>query len=174
MRKGRSSVRKTTGGFKDDDSFRGTSAPKKSNWVPVLGVKSLADLPPAENKVNLIDSMASQLMDARVNPTGAVGVVNYRGKTYCISASCSSCKIPLTKAKILEPNSETKNIHPRIACDFCGATYNAKTGEVLTDADIDRGLFGGVVKGLFASKEKQPLPTYELGEANGVLVINLP
>mmetsp|Transcript_18240 Transcript_18240/g.25948 ORF Transcript_18240/g.25948 Transcript_18240/m.25948 type:complete len:214 (-) Transcript_18240:83-724(-) len=162
------------GSSKRSDEFAGGS--KKDNWVPVQGVKSLSALPlQEESKVSLIDTMASQLMDARVNPTGAVGVINYKGKaTYCIAASCSSCKIPLTKAKVLPPNAETKNQHPRIECDFCGATYNAKTGQVLSDASTDRGLMGGIVKGLFSSKEKKTLPTYDLGEANGAVVINLP
>jgi nitrite reductase/ring-hydroxylating ferredoxin subunit len=163
------------GSKKGSNEFLGNDGSKKDNWVPVQGVKSLAELPLQEDsKVNLVDTMAPQLIDPRVNPTGAVGVINYKGKTYCISPSCSSCKIPLTKAKVLQPNAETKNQHPRIECEFCGATYNAKTGEVLNDASSDRGLMGAVVKGLFSSKEKQALPTYDLGEANGKVVINLP
>jgi nitrite reductase/ring-hydroxylating ferredoxin subunit len=157
------------------DDFFGNDDGRKVNWVPVQGVKSFAELPIQEaNKINLVDTMAPQLIDPRVNPTGAVGVINFKGRTYCVSPSCSSCKIPLTKAKVLPPNDETKNQHPRIECDFCGATYNAKTGEVVSDASSDRGLMGAFVKGLFSSKEKKTLPTYDLGEANGVVVINLP
>lgn len=160
---------------KGRNNFFGNNDGRKDNWVPVQGVKSFAELPiNEESKINLVDTMAPQLIDPRVNPTGAVGVINFKGRTYCISPSCSSCKIPLTKAKVLPPNDETKNQHPRIECDFCGATYNAKTGEVVNDASSDRGLIGTFVKGLFSSKEKKALPTYDLGEANGKVVINLP
>jgi len=178
MRKGRPSFRKTVGGTGGKAKFLGGTeeeAPTKTNWVPVSGLGSMNDLPKEQNKVNLVDTGAPALVDPRTNPTGAVGIVNYGGdRTYCISASCSSCKIPLTKARILSPNDETKNLHPRIECDFCGATYNMRTGEILADGKSDRGILGSVVKGIFASKVKEPLPTYDLGELGGKVVINLP
>jgi len=153
-----------------DDVFLGS----KSNWLPVSGVKSMKDLPKETGKILLVETMAKALTDPRTNPNGAVGILNYDSRTYCVSSSCMSCKIPMTKAKILPPNEETGNSHPRIECDFCGATYNARTGKSVTEGGSDRGIMGGVMKGLFASKDKVDLPTYDLGEQNGKIMINLP
>jgi nitrite reductase/ring-hydroxylating ferredoxin subunit len=60
-----------------------------------------------------------------------------------------------------------------LVCDFCKATYNVKTGERIAD-DGERGLMGNIVKSLFSATEKTPLRTYELGEKNGQVFINLP
>jgi len=151
----------------------GTSTSNSSgkNWVKVQGVKSMADLPQEENQVKLIETGAITLKDANTNPNGAVGVVKYNGKTYCFSAQCSCCKIPMTKAKVLSPNEETNN-EPRIECDFCKSTFNIKTGEVLSDASKP-GFLGGMVKGVFSATEKTPITTYALGEKNGDIVIAL-
>ena len=146
---------------------------KKTNWVPVSGVSSMDDLPKDENKVKVVDTMAPSLMNGATNPTGAVSVVNYEGSTYCFSSSCSSCQFPMIKAKVLPPNEETNGVNPRVSCDFCKATYNIKTGEVLETAPAE-GLMGGIMKGVFSAQEKKPLPTYDLGEKNGQVLINLP
>ena len=146
---------------------------KKTNWVPVEGIQSMKDLPQEENQVQFVDTMAEKLQDGAVNPTGAVSVVNYEGKTYCFSSSCPSCKVPLSKAKVFEPNEETDNTDPRLSCDFCKATFNVRTGERVENAG-KAGIFGGIVKGLFSAQESVPLPTYDLGEKNGKVLINLP
>lgn len=120
-----------------------------------------------------MDTGADKLTNAATNPTGAVAIVNYEGKTYCFSSSCSSCKIPLSKAKVFPPNDETDNTTPRLSCDFCKSTYNIRTGENVAKAE-EPGLFGGVVSGLFGAQDSVPLPTYDLGEKNGQVLINLP
>jgi nitrite reductase/ring-hydroxylating ferredoxin subunit len=148
-------------------------AAKRTNWVPVKGISSMADLPQEENVVKFVDTEAEQLTNGATNPTGAVSVINYEGKTYCFSSSCVSCKAPLAKAKVCPPNDETGNSFPRLSCDFCKATYNIKTGERLENAEKP-GLIGGVVSGLFAAQENLPLPTYDLGEKSGQVLINLP
>ena len=145
---------------------------KRTNWVPVQGISSMSDLSTEENAVQLVDTMAEKLTNGATNPTGAVSVVNYEGKTYCVASSCSCCQIPLTKAKVLPPNDETDG-NPRLSCDFCKATYNIRTGERVENAEKP-GLLGGVVTGLFSKSEKVPLPTYDLGEKNGQVLINLP
>lgn len=117
--------------------------------------------------------MADQLMNGATNPTGAVSIVNYEGKTYCFSSSCSNCKIPLSKAKVFPPNEETGGVEPRLSCDFCKATYNIRTGERVEKAE-QPGLLGGVVSGLFAAQDEVNLPTYDLGEKSGQVLINLP
>jgi len=146
---------------------------KKTNWVPVTGVSSMADLPQDENVVKLVDTMADQLTDRGTNPTGAVSVVNYEGKTYCFASSCKCCQIPLAKATVLPPNEESGGTNPRVSCDFCKATYNIRTGERLVNAEKP-GLLGGIVVGLFSKSDKIPLPIYDLGEKNGQVLINLP
>ena len=146
---------------------------KNKNWTPVKGIQSLKDLPRDEDVVKVVETMADVLIDGATNPTGAVSILNKNGKTYCFSVSCASCKFPLLKAKVLSPNTETSNLHPRLVCDFCKATYNVKTGERIQD-DEARGLIGTVVKGLFSATEKTPLRTFELGEKNGQVFINLP
>eukprot|EP00567_Pseudictyota_dubia_P006555 CAMPEP_0197442224 /NCGR_PEP_ID=MMETSP1175-20131217/8287_1 /TAXON_ID=1003142 /ORGANISM="Triceratium dubium, Strain CCMP147" /LENGTH=180 /DNA_ID=CAMNT_0042972653 /DNA_START=311 /DNA_END=853 /DNA_ORIENTATION=+ len=178
MRKGRKSLRKTVGGgMASSKPIRPMGGDevvaRRTNWVPVSGISSMADLPKDENKVKLVDTMADQLIDGAVNPTGAVSVVNYEGKTYCFASSCSSCKIPLTKAKVLPPNEETGGTDPRVSCDFCSATFNVRTGDRLEDAG-GSGILGGLVKGLMSAKEKEDLPTYDLGERDGKVLINLP
>lgn len=179
MAKGRRSLRKTVkeaGG----SNARGVKpmggemeATKRTNWIPVQGISSMADLPKAENEVQLVNTKAEKLMDSATNPDGAVSIVNYEGSTYCFSSSCSACKIPLTKAKVFAPNEETQNTTPRLSCDFCKATYNIRSGERVENAE-KAGLLGGVVSGLFGAQESVPLPTYDLGEKNGQVLINLP
>ena len=116
--------------------------------------------------------MADQLIDGAVNPTGAVSVVNFKGNTYCFASSCPSCKVPLAKAKILDPTAETGS-DPRVCCDFCSATFNVRTGDRVEDAG-GAGFLGGIVKGLMSAQEKVPLATYNLGEKGGKVLINLP
>eukprot|EP00565_Helicotheca_tamesis_P003462 CAMPEP_0185734532 /NCGR_PEP_ID=MMETSP1171-20130828/22801_1 /TAXON_ID=374046 /ORGANISM="Helicotheca tamensis, Strain CCMP826" /LENGTH=186 /DNA_ID=CAMNT_0028404549 /DNA_START=163 /DNA_END=723 /DNA_ORIENTATION=+ len=183
MRKGRPSLKKTiNAGLSGSpskvkpmggDEVIAAPAGTRTNWVPVAGITSMKDLPQEENVVKLVDTKAPTLMNGATNPTGAVAIINYEGKTYCFSSSCSSCQIPLTKAKVLPPNDETDNKDPRLVCDFCKATYNIRTGEVLEDAG-EKGFVGGIVSGLISSKGKVPLPTYDLGEQNGKVFINLP
>lgn len=177
MAKGRRSLRKTV---KSGANSRGVNPmggemepATRTNWVPVKGVSSMKDLPQEENKVQFVDTKAEQLTDGATNPTGAVAVVNYEGNTYCFSSSCTSCKVPLTKAQVLAPNEETGNTAPRLCCDLCKATYNIRTGERVEN-EGKPGLFGGVVSGLFGAQDKLPLPTYDLGEKSGQVLINLP
>eukprot|EP00558_Chaetoceros_sp_UNC1202_P003798 CAMPEP_0197234684 /NCGR_PEP_ID=MMETSP1429-20130617/2374_1 /TAXON_ID=49237 /ORGANISM="Chaetoceros sp., Strain UNC1202" /LENGTH=221 /DNA_ID=CAMNT_0042693151 /DNA_START=42 /DNA_END=707 /DNA_ORIENTATION=- len=146
---------------------------KKTNWVPVQGISSIASLPQSENEVQLVDTMADALINGATNPTGAVSIVNYKSKTYCVASSCACCQIPLTKAKVLPPNDETNDENPRLSCDFCKATYNIRTGERVQNAEKP-GLLGGIVTGLFSKSDQIPLQTYDLGEKNGQVLINLP
>jgi len=132
----------------------------------------MKDMDLQEAQVQLVDTNVKALVDGATNPTGAVSVVQYKGSTYCTSASCSTCKIPMNKAKILEPNDETENTDPRMVCDFCAATYNLRTGKRLTSAG-GAGLMGGLMKGIFSKTEDDPIPVYALGEKNGKVVINL-
>jgi nitrite reductase/ring-hydroxylating ferredoxin subunit len=150
------------------------SSSSSKRWVPVEGLKSAKDLPTEQGKIMLVDTMAPALMDRGTNPTGAVAVVKFgpNNTLYCVSSSCASCKIPLTKAKILGPTDETGNQDPRLACDFCSATYNLRTGERVTNVQAS-GILGGIAKALLSAKESAPLPVYELGEAKGKVVINL-
>ena len=134
-------------------------------------MSSTAELPTEQGKVKIVETMVPALMDKATNPTGAVAVVKYGPNTYCTSISCASCKIPMTKARVLEANEET-NPDPRLSCDFCSATYNLRTGERVTSVEKG-GLMGGIVKGLFSKADTNSLPVYELGESKGKVVINL-
>jgi len=173
MRKGRKSLRKTVGTApgKSVGSSPTTPMPSSQNWIPIPNLKTLPDL--TEGQVQIIETQAFALIDKRTNPAGAVSVVKYGGQTYCLSAGCSTCKIPLTKAKVLEANEETGGNDPRILCDFCGSTFNIRTGEPVADAETSRGMMGGIVKGIFSSKKKDNIPTYDLGEKNGQVFINI-
>lgn len=147
---------------------------KKANWLPVKGISSADDLPTEEegNKIKLADTYADVLMDGATNPNGAVCIMAYGGKTYCTAVNCPTCKIPLNKATLYAPNDET-NGDPRLCCDFCKTTFNLRTGTRVENAE-STGVVGGIVKGLFSASTKAPLKTYELGEKNGQIVINLP
>lgn len=173
--RGRGSFQKEIGGGGNKNvqsmSGGGDDSSSAKRWVPVSGLQSTDDLPSIEGKVALVDTMAPKLVDSVTNPTGTVAVVKYGPNTYCTSISCASCKIPMTKARVLEPNEET-NGDPRMACDFCSATYNLRTGQRVTSV-AKGGLMGGIVKGLFSKQDDNPLPVYELGESKGKVVINL-
>ena len=128
---------------------------------------SIQSLPQEKNEVKVIDTNVPSLINKQTNPTGAVSIVNYNDKTYCFSSSCASCKIPLTKAKVLGANEETDD-DARIQCDFCGATYNLRTGEPVQKE-------GGKLLGfLFSKTESVELPVYGLGEQGGKVFINVP
>jgi len=142
-------------------------------WIAVSGIKSMSEMPKAEGTVSVVETMAYALKDPRTNPNGAVSVVNYKGRTYCFAIACPSCKIPLTKASVLDPSDESNN-DPRISCDFCSATFNARTGKVLaTEKSTKKNLLAGVVSSLMSSKDEEELPTYELGEKNGKVLIKI-
>jgi len=175
MLKGRrGSLRKDTGSSKPINPMGEDASTPSTNWVKVSGLKSISDINSDEGKIQLVDTMAQQLMNGATNPTGAVAVLKYGGRTYCLSSSCSSCKIPLTKAKVAEPNEETGGKDPRIVCDFCSATFNVRTGDRLEDEKA-AGLMGGLVKGLMSSnKGQETMVTYDLGERDGAVLINLP
>ena len=141
-----------------------TDSKPKSNWVQtsIPGIKSL---PSEKNVVKLVDTQVPSLINKQTNPTGAVSIVNYGDKTYCFSSGCASCQIPLTKGKVLDPTDET-NGEARLQCDFCGATYNLRTG-----APVEKE--GGKLFGfLFSKSEAKDLPVYGLGEQGGKMFIN--
>lgn len=178
MAKGRRSLRKTVAAA--NNSGKGVTpmggdevGKTKNNWVPVKGITSMKDLPQEDGAVKIVDTYADVLMNGATNPTGAVSVVAYEGKTYCCDISCPTCKIPLTKANVFAPNDETNNVDPRLGCNFCKATFNIRTGERLKNEE-STGLMGGIVKGLFSASEKTPLKTYALGEKKDQVLINLP
>jgi nitrite reductase/ring-hydroxylating ferredoxin subunit len=82
-------------------------------------------------------------------------------------------QIPMTKAKPLPPNEETKQTKaPRVACDFCQSTYNLKTGEKLQSQE-GGGLLGGITKALLGAKESGPLKIYQLGEKNNKIMFRM-
>ena len=64
---------------------------------------------------------------------------------------------------------------PRLACDFCGTTYNLMDGTITADAEKSEGgggnLLGSVIKNLGSSKA--PLKMYALSEGeDGSIFIN--
>mmetsp|Transcript_19481 Transcript_19481/g.42351 ORF Transcript_19481/g.42351 Transcript_19481/m.42351 type:complete len:210 (-) Transcript_19481:186-815(-) len=146
-----------------------SSAPKAAaanNWQQT-SIPSIKSLPKEKNSVQLVDTNVFALKNKQTNPTGAVSIVNHEDKTYCFSSSCASCKIPLAKAKVLDGNEETGD-DARVECDFCGATYNMRTGAPV--AKEGGKLFGF----LFSKSESVPLPVYGLGEQKGKVFINIP
>ena len=162
------------GGSKNSKAGGDNTASSNSNnknWVQT-SIPSIASLPQDKNVVKLIDTNVPRLIDKATNPTGAVSIVNIGEKTYCSSSSCASCKIPLTKAEILDPNDETGGVDPRLRCDFCGAAYNLRTGMPLKVKD------GGGWKPLgflfWNVAGNNPLPVYALGERGGKVYINIP
>lgn len=169
MKRGRGSFQREAGMGKPAKSLGGESeeSTKSLNWIPLPKENKL---PQQENEIIPLDTNLVTLKNAATNPTGAVAVAKYDEQYYCFSVACPSCKIPLTKAKIVPANEESGKA-PRLVCDFCKATYNVKTGEKLQAAESG-GLFGGVVKSIFASKDSGTLPTYKLGEKNGQLLIS--
>jgi nitrite reductase/ring-hydroxylating ferredoxin subunit len=153
-------------------SIRGSEPSSKgggysANWIQTT-IPSIKSLPQERDVVRVIETGVPALIDRGTNPNGAVSIVNRdNGRTYCFSSSCSSCKIPLTKATVLGPNDETNGMDDRIQCDFCGATYNLRTGTPVKEE-------GGKALGfLFSGSKGTPLPVYGLGEQGGKVYINL-
>ncbi|KAL3823671.1 hypothetical protein ACHAXA_009776 [Cyclostephanos tholiformis] len=138
-----------------------------NNWIQTT-IPSIKSLPQERDVVRVIETGVPALIDRGTNPNGAVSIVNRdNGRTYCFSSSCSCCKIPLTKATVLGPNDETGGADDRIQCNFCGATYNLRTGAPVKEE-------GGKVLGfLFSGSKGAPLPVYGLGEQGGKVFINL-
>jgi len=159
-------------------STANTPSTSGGTWMPISGIKSMKDIDTTtDSKIQIVETSVSKLVDARTNPSGAVCITNYNKNLYCHSVSCASCQIPLTKAKLLPPNDDTNNNFPRIQCDFCAATYNLRTGEqVKSEENSGGGLFGGIVKGIYSAQKKEDtvLPTYDLGEKNGQVLIKIP
>jgi nitrite reductase/ring-hydroxylating ferredoxin subunit len=161
---------KSIGGTSDASN---KSSSSNNSWIQT-SIPSIDSLPQEQNMVKVIDTNVPKLIDKNTNPTGAVSIVNIDKQTYCFSSSCAGCKIPLPKAEILSPNDETNGVDPRLRCDFCGATYNLRTGVRLTKKDGSEGwkplgfLFGN------ANGENNPLPVYALGERGGKVYINVP
>ena len=142
----------------------------KGNWIQTT-IPSIKSLPRERDVVRVVETGVSALIDRGTNPNGAVSIVNRGGETYCFSSSCASCKIPLTKARVLGPNDETgggDGGDARIQCDFCGATYNLRTGAPVREES------GKVLGFLFGGSKGASLPVYGLGERGGKVFINLP
>ncbi|EJK59464.1 hypothetical protein THAOC_20312 [Thalassiosira oceanica] len=138
----------------------------RANWLET-SIGSINELPKEKNKVNLVETDVPALVDSNTNPRGAVSIVNYEDKTYCFSAACSKCQVPMTKSTVLEPTAETGS-DPRIQCDLCSSTYNLKTGEVVENAGGK--MFGFVFN---AMPDGKALPTYALGEQSGKVYLSL-
>ena len=178
MKRGRGSFKKEVGssGFSSSSSSssssRSSSAPTKRNWQLIPNQTTDA-LPKTEGKVVLMETNLESFKDSVANPTGAIAMIKTDGETFCFSSSCPSCKIPLTKAQVLPANDETAKTgkSPRIACDFCKATYNLKTGEKLKSQEAT-GLFGGIAKSVLSSQSSGPLPIYQLGEKDNQILIS--
>ncbi len=145
-----------------------SSSPESAgkNWVPIpnLKVNSLPD----EDGITLIDTNLKPLINGATNPTGALCVARYEGKLYCFQVNCECCKVPMNKAKLLPPTSESGG--PRVSCDFCSSTYSLKTGLPLEDARKDEGaggnVFGSMIKNLMSSQSKKALQVYSLSADN--------
>jgi len=158
-----------SGGKRGDSMGNRNSGGGVDPWIPLL-IKS-KDLPQEEGVVKMIDTELKSFKNSATNPTGAISFLRQPGgKLYCFEASCPSCKIPMSKSKVLPPNDETSS--PRLSCGFCKATYDIQTGKRLSSAESG-GIFGGVVKSVFAAKETGSLQTYKLGEKNGKLLLAL-
>jgi hypothetical protein len=152
------------------------------------------NLPTTSGEVSLLDTNLPTLKDRATNPTGAVAVVQAPSNSqyYCFSSNCPSCKIPLTKAKVLPPLDMTNVLDktlvpevasqgPRLICDFCQAPYSLKDGTRLPSAAIadvksspNSNFLGSILKNVMSAQSdaSMPLRMYRLGESsNGKLLI---
>eukprot|EP00980_Cylindrotheca_fusiformis_P024808 scaffold12503_cov143-Cylindrotheca_fusiformis.AAC.2 len=167
MKRGRGSFKREIDGGSDSSGSVGVGPSR--NWINTK--KKVDMLPKEDGSVALLDTGAFLLVDKATNPTGAVCVMKYGSQTHCFSSSCPQCKIPMTKAKALPPNAETGTA-PRVACDFCKATYNLKTGEKVASEE-KTGFLGGIAKAVLSAQEGGPLPIYQLGEKNGEILFSM-
>lgn len=135
-------------------------------WVPTT-ITSIKSLPQETNVVQMVETGVPALVNKGTNPTGAVAIVNRDGATYCFASACAACKIPMTKAQVLEPTEET-GTDARLACDFCGSTYNLRSGKPVAK---EKGKLFGF---LFSKSGEESMPVYGLGEQKGKVFINIP
>ncbi len=158
--------------FREAGSGSGSSERKQRSWFPVAGVRTMAELPQHQSKIQVVDTMLDVLINPQTNPTGAVCVTRYQNQLYCFDSACPACRIPLTKAQIMAPEPGSKA--PRLSCSFCRATFNLSNGQRLETPTEGGGLFSGIMKNVFATKASGPLPIYALGEGKeGQLVISI-
>jgi len=135
-----------------------------------------ADLPSEDGEIKLIDTNLDSIKDGTVNPTGAICCGTFDSKLYAFAVNCDCCKVPMNKAKILGPTNDGLVEVPRLSCDFCGSTYNLRTGEAVADASKNEGaggnMFGGLVKNLMSSQQRKGIKVYALSsdEKNRVLI----
>jgi nitrite reductase/ring-hydroxylating ferredoxin subunit len=152
-----------------------TSIP--SNWKLIPDIKT-ADLPDKDGEITLIDTNLDGIKDGAVNPTGAICCASFSGKLYAFKVNCSCCQVPMNKAKILPPPETGLLEAPRLSCDFCGSTFNLRTGEPVDDATKSEGaggnMLGGMVKGLMKSRGRKPVTVYALSsDAKDRVLISL-
>ncbi|GMI03885.1 hypothetical protein TrVE_jg2543 [Triparma verrucosa] len=180
MRKGRPGVKQTLGkkGSSSNSNAQGVGGGLpgggEGTWK-VTGAK-VADLPNEDGDVVLLETNQQQLIDKGTNPAGAVCVGKFDSKLYSFQVNCECCKVPMNKAVLLPPSEETKGA-PRLSCNFCGATYNLKTGAPLDDAKGDGvggNMFGGIVKNLMSSQARKNIKVFALAEDKGNVMINIP
>lgn len=168
MKRGRGSLGREVGGRPSPaNNSKGPSLGSSLNWCPIPAGQTL---PTTEGKVGFLDTNLPTMKNGNTNPTGAVAAVRYDDNIYCFASACPSCQVPLSKAKILPANEETKQRAPRLTCDFCKATYSLGDGSKLQTTESG-GILGGVVKSIFASQSSGPLKLYKLGEQKGKLLI---
>jgi nitrite reductase/ring-hydroxylating ferredoxin subunit len=171
MKRGRGSLGREVGGrpspANNSNNSNGPSLGSSLNWCPIPAGQTL---PTTEGKVGFLDTNLPTMKNGNTNPTGAVAAVRYDDNIYCFASACPSCQVPLSKAKILPANEETKQRAPRLTCDFCKATYSLGDGSKLQTTESG-GILGGVVKSIFASQSSGPLKLYKLGEQKGKLLI---
>lgn len=141
----------------------GSTTTSPQNTIPWIPLETpVSALPTVTNKIQLLDTNLPTLTNAATNPTGAVAVAQVESNNYyCFSSSCPSCKIPLTKATIMDGTT--------IRCNFCQSSYKLKNGRKLENKPA--GIFGGMVQKVFAAQDSGPLPIYRLGEKDGKLLI---
>ena len=168
-RRSNMTMKRGRGSFQEDTSSGSSSAGNKG-WFPIPGTTT-ANLPTREREIKLVDTNAPILVNAATSPAGAVAIVKYGPSLYCTSATCASCKIPLNKADVLGPAGDCKD--PRVACSFCRATYNLKTGQRVESAE-GGGFMTGIVKNIMSKAPEGAgnLPVYALGEKEGQVLIN--
>ncbi|GMI25890.1 hypothetical protein TeGR_g948 [Tetraparma gracilis] len=142
----------------------GFSAPQPSgSSSKFFKTPALATSLPAEDgAVALLETMAPPLINAGTNPNGAIAVARFAGKLFAFQSGCETCQFPFKKAKLL-PAAEDSGEDPRLACDFCGCTYNLRTGAPLKDAGVSGNVMGKMVRST-NTKGRSGVRVFELAE----------
>ena len=102
-------------------------------------------------------------MDPLTDPTGAIAVYKHQDKLFAFQSTCSQCKHPFTKSKLIDGKEGSGEV--RLKCSFCAAEFAlTKRGEQMPPIEDDKSFnpFGKIVGSMIKDRKPKPVKVYQL------------